>query len=340
MIKLDSTLRGNLGPPIDALLDYGGGQAALICPAFPEMARTVIDGRLLVDGVPVADTAARFDPVTPVQNSRIASVIAQQTRRKVAELGLPDIDSGVDHVVARVRELMSAGVSIVVADAAADQHLATLVQATEICGELVIGGSAGIARQLTRALGRERHPATQGRADAGPALAVVGSLHPRSIAQAAQLGELPGWGTVMLDLDGTFASPDRWPAKRDRLLSVMTETAVGVVLTTSAELREARITGAHTEITNRLADLAANAADALGAGTLILTGGETAYAVMTRLGIDHLDVSGELAPGVPSSRATTSDGTEWQVITKAGGFGEADALTAVIAQLETESGVQ
>ncbi|MEZ4639796.1 MAG: four-carbon acid sugar kinase family protein [Caldilineaceae bacterium] len=42
--KIDSTLRGNLGSELDALLDLGIGDCAVICPAFPAQGRALIDG--------------------------------------------------------------------------------------------------------------------------------------------------------------------------------------------------------------------------------------------------------------------------------------------------------
>lgn len=53
--KLDSTLKGNLGPEIDAALEGGAHPFALVAPAFPAMGRTFVDGRLHVHGVDTGD---------------------------------------------------------------------------------------------------------------------------------------------------------------------------------------------------------------------------------------------------------------------------------------------
>ena len=58
------------------------------------------------------------------------------------------------------------------------------------------------------------------------------------------------------------------------------------------------------------------------AAALVATGGETARALLTRIGARTLDLAGEVEPGVPVSRM--ADGRP--VVTKAGAFGDAGTL--------------
>jgi 4-hydroxythreonine-4-phosphate dehydrogenase len=58
-------------------------------------------------------------------------------------------------------------------------------------------------------------------------------------------------------------------------------------------------------------------------GTLVATGGETARAVLTHAGVTRLLVLGEVEPGIVRSRVPELD---LDVVTKAGAFGDADAL--------------
>jgi uncharacterized protein YgbK (DUF1537 family) len=64
------------------------------------------------------------------------------------------------------------------------------------------------------------------------------------------------------------------------------------------------------------------------ASTLVLTGGDTARAVLDRLGVERLQVLGELEPGICLSR----DGARF-VVTKAGGFGDSHSLVRVLRHL-------
>jgi len=59
-------------------------------------------------------------------------------------------------------------------------------------------------------------------------------------------------------------------------------------------------------------------------GGLILTGGETARAILTGWGVHALELVGELEAGIPLSY--TLDARPVPVITKAGAFGADDSL--------------
>ena len=68
-LKIDSTVRGSVAGQIRGALTAWRRRypaaGAIICPAFPAQNRTVHDGTVLVGGVPVTQTSAANDPVTP-----------------------------------------------------------------------------------------------------------------------------------------------------------------------------------------------------------------------------------------------------------------------------------
>jgi 4-hydroxythreonine-4-phosphate dehydrogenase len=65
---------------------------------------------------------------------------------------------------------------------------------------------------------------------------------------------------------------------------------------------------------------------------LFLTGGDTARAVLSRLGIGSIEVVGTLYPGVVRGEASLG-GERLSVITKAGGFGNVDLFPRVAQDL-------
>lgn len=65
-------------------------------------------------------------------------------------------------------------------------------------------------------------------------------------------------------------------------------------------------------------------------GGLVLTGGETARAVLSRLGVRALRVVGEVETGVP---ILVAEGSGWVVVTKAGDFGDRETLVRCRAAL-------
>ena len=59
-------------------------------------------------------------------------------------------------------------------------------------------------------------------------------------------------------------------------------------------------------------------------GTVVVTGGETAAAVLQRAGLDRLCVLGEVLPGVPVCGVAGQ--ADFRLVTKSGGFGAVDAF--------------
>jgi uncharacterized protein YgbK (DUF1537 family) len=80
--------------------------------------------------------------------------------------------------------------------------------------------------------------------------------------------------------------------------------------------------------------LAAAALPLIGAarpGLLVLSGGDTAIAVLAGLGVAQLTVLRELLPGVPLTRGVDAAGQAHLVVLKAGNHGDEAALADVLA---------
>ncbi len=74
----------------------------------------------------------------------------------------------------------------------------------------------------------------------------------------------------------------------------------------------------------------ASRANAIGARTLLCSGGDTAAAVMDALGTRQLIPERELFPGIPIASLPGRPGL--RLITKSGGFGDADVLIRIVTQ--------
>ena len=167
-LKIDSTVRGSVAGQVEGAL-YAwsrrhAGARVVICPAFPGQHRTVVGGTLLVSGVPVGETAAAVDPVTPRTISDLTQIVPGAVRGAIARSG-------------QVRRL--------VVDAATDADLNAI--ASELVGvgpELILVGSGGLAAALGRGWSHPRGPrAANATAVAGRQLLAVSSLHPVTASQ-------------------------------------------------------------------------------------------------------------------------------------------------------------
>ncbi|OYV28072.1 MAG: hypothetical protein B7Z81_16080, partial [Acidocella sp. 20-61-6] len=66
------------------------------------------------------------------------------------------------------------------------------------------------------------------------------------------------------------------------------------------------------------------AASATRIGGLFATGGETARAILSAMGVSTLRILGEVQPGIPISVAAGP--RAWLVVTKAGAFGDCETM--------------
>ena len=191
--KIDSTLRGAAGVELTALLEHGPPfTGALVCPAFPAQRRVVRDGRLLVDSVPVHESAIARDPAFRGATSDVAALLAGGAARGPARARRRPRRRREGRAPARASPGRPRG------RRRGDRRRTwrRLAEAALAAPGTLIAGSAGLGRALSRALGCEA-PAVAlppGRAR----LVVVGSLHP---ASRAQLDALRAAGVPLVTAD-------------------------------------------------------------------------------------------------------------------------------------------
>jgi len=175
--KIDSTLRGNIGSELKAVIDALGIEKAVVSPAFPANKRSVVNGRLLVENVPVDRTAFAKDPVFPVTEAHIPTLLRRQSGLRVGSLSLDDIKKGPAHISRKITDSQE---EVIVADATEQAHLRYIAEAlATTAGSWLACGSAGLVMELPPALGyrfRVMKPVTPV-ISPKPVLAVVGSRH-------------------------------------------------------------------------------------------------------------------------------------------------------------------
>jgi len=140
--KIDSTLRGNIGVELDAIIDELDLEAAIIAPSFPAAGRTTLNGRVFVNGVPLEETGFAHDPLKPIKTSYIPDLIGEQTGKKVGLITLPIIREGMELLETSIRSLMEDGCKIIVADAENVRDLRLIAKAA-LSLKILPCGSAG-----------------------------------------------------------------------------------------------------------------------------------------------------------------------------------------------------
>ena len=105
----DSTDRGNIGPVAEALLKLLGEAFTIACPAFPAAGRSIYQGNLFVNGVPLAESSMRDHPLTPMRDSNLCRVLQCQTVGKVGLVSYVDVDAGAEAIAKAFEQQKSAG---------------------------------------------------------------------------------------------------------------------------------------------------------------------------------------------------------------------------------------
>ena len=302
--KIDSTLRGHIAGELEALLaEPGLFDAAIVCPALPEQGRTLRGGVLHVRGEPLKD-------------------LGELLRAADERAALIDAGDSIDEALARGARLLAMDAE----DEAALDRIASALLRSE--RRLLAVGSAGLAKALARHLFESRAPELDPpRAGTGPIVGVMGSFSPVAASQLEAIAR-GGHAAVIRLAPAGWLDAERAAEAVEQARRVSSEGRP-VVLTSQG----APDPGSSSRA---LVQAMAAAAEPLlrSASTLLLTGGDTARAVLDRLRIHELQVLGELEPGICVSRPARLDGAP-RIVTKAGAFGGAGALLRVIRRFDT-----
>ena len=351
--KMDSTLRGNVGSELDGVLDGLGLERALVAPAAPFAGRATVGGYHRVHGVLLAETAFAHDPVAPVTESHLPTLLARQSRRRVGHLPLTVVEQGVDAVVAA---LGAESGSIVAADAVEARHLRTLALALQRMPDAWLPcGSAGLAEEWPQALGLSR-PAqapVPWPPDTRPVLVVAGSRHPVTLRQLQraesdghlQLVHLSLWEPGETEAQQAEAPPSVGFEDAGASRSIVGRRAADGLLHASQEALSGLRAGRNVALTlsfgayaagqqqataEALAQAAAWVLERVDLAGLFVTGGDTLRALCHTLDATALRILGEVQPGAPAGRLLGGLGLEARVVTKAGAFGDDLTITRSI----------
>lgn len=311
----DSTARGNIGPVADALVEALGGRFTVATPAYPRNGRTVYQGHLFVNGVPLAESGMKDHPLTPMRDSSLVRVLASQTPHRVALVPFEVMSAGASGIRARLEALAKES-RYAILDALTDEHL---VAAGEACAHLPLTtGGAGLAMGLARALAAGRSAQSLAFPQAGGPIALLsGSCSQATLEQvAAAKARLPAWQLDPERLDAAAA-----------LAWARAQAGAYLIYASAPPERIAR--GREAEIEACFRTLAQGLARD-GVRRFVVAGGETSGAVVDALGVRALAIGPEIDPGVPWTAA--ADGSPYQLALKSGNFGGPDFFLKAIGR--------
>ena len=299
----DSTDKGNIGPVADAMIDVLGADCTVFNPAFPTNKRTVFKGHLFVGDELLSDSGMRNHPLTPMTDSSLVRVLQRQSRYKVGLIEFATIERGVAAVREAFERLSQQGLRHIVLDSVTDEHLLTLGKA---CADmkLITGGSGmamGLPANFVRSGDLEIGDVQALPAVTGSTVVLSGSC---SLATQGQVDYMrQNHDAFQIDPVAIAKGRDAAREALDWARSRLGNKPVLIYSTAGAD----RVSAAQDQLGREHAGalveetLAKVAKELVSSGVrrMVVAGGETAGAVVSSLGVEGLNIGGEIDPGVP-----------------------------------------
>ena len=282
--KIDSLLRGPVLAEIEAALEALRRDTVLLLSQNPSRGRCVVDGRYLVDGVPLHETSFRDDPEYPRFSADVRELLGPSTRPVVVLRPGDSIRTGAINVACASTLDQVRGWSRVIAP-----------------NVLPVGGFDLFSAILSRpALLR---PAANTIEAGGPRLILSGSAsaYARGLPALAAAINVPAFTVPASVFASSDAVDNSW---HDPIVTAIQDRSICVVTVGYSRVAGA---GVGARLQRVLADCAADVFARTHA-RLFVDGGATASAVIERLGWRDLDVRAELAPGVVELHAPPVNG--------------------------------
>ena len=103
--RIDSTLRGNIGTEINAMLDnLEDDRIAIVIPSYPDSGRIVVNKTMLVNGVLLENSDAGKDPKTPIKTSCVESLVQKDIKYSSTYFTLSDIAQPIEEITKKIQE--------------------------------------------------------------------------------------------------------------------------------------------------------------------------------------------------------------------------------------------
>jgi uncharacterized protein YgbK (DUF1537 family) len=334
--KNDSTLRGNIGSELCALLDATGAGPLYYIPAYPKLGRVTLDGVQYINGQKLANSAFAADPFTPVASSRITDVISQQSP-------VPSVCIKIGELVGSQEALCGKKDTIFVVDGQTDKELRHIGDHFVGMPRMLLAGSAGFAEVLPYIFPLQKsQPRMQPAINS--ALVVSGSLNAISKEQVdtfiAQSGAPIHYFSQEEKRDENYLSTtqgrraiDEWIERLERqhvlIMCSKNDLAARSPKGECDAVHQADSRAEHQRIADRIGRIIWEFLRLGLVDLLVVFGGDTMRGILKRFGNVWLQPEEEIFPGIVQSYIVAND-CQFTLVTKAGGFGEADTLSNIM----------
>jgi uncharacterized protein YgbK (DUF1537 family) len=284
----------------------------VICSAAPLQGRVIHNGVLYLNNVSLEQTSFKDDPVYPARTSKVAELLdspvsslsLEQVRGSVAKLSTAILESN--------RELISA-------DAETEADLLKLARAIQLTNSLPCG-AFGLARAFLNAVDIPPVSKTPF-IPHGRVLLLAGSANQITRDQLRKLESKPETQLLKFDCRPNVAS------LKQSLSRAPLHKRIFILC---ADQEKTIRSPEWLRFGQTASEVAFELLDAIQVETVFVIGGETVTYFCELLRTESIEILGEASPGIPYGRIHGGRLSQRMLITKAGGFGQADTLANIL----------
>jgi uncharacterized protein YgbK (DUF1537 family) len=327
--KIDSTLRGNIGAEIQALMDCTNQKCMPLLPAYPKGHRFTQQGYQYINDELIENTEFATDPLAPVSSSYIPDVINKQFDVKTQIVSVFNDD------MERILEKDPEG--ILIFDAKTDIELYYAGKLLFINKLLHFSvGTAGFAESLPNILifkGKKKAiPKKE-----GPVLLINGSLTNIAFAQIKE-AQNSGFMNIQITPDILYADNPDVTGLLEKIQQAKNQNVVISSIQNKSELESYLADGMKISFSKEalykkasvnLGTIASKILDDKHYSKVIIFGGDTSFHIMNAINVKNINPVDELSPGV-SLIQTKGNHEDISFVTKSGGFGDKNLLKQII----------
>lgn len=324
-LKIDSTMRGSVHYQIKGALkawkNLYHNAKAVICSAYPAMGRTIENGHLYVNGIPVNETPSGKDAICPVDSSYLPDLLPEAIHLQCLTIG---------ELISKINSTDSEQIII---DAKTEDDLSIIAHVINQLGNHIIPvGSAGLAAHLKK---HQKQVVTK-ETDLGRALILVTSIHETSQTQVDQYISTAGAKSIVFNpspsqLINHELSNEALLLQFKALIHSSSENVI--IRANPAKIMNHDSGSIHIvarKIAEYLAELGIYALNNEQFDSLILFGGDGAAMLLNKMNISEMNVLYAIVPGVPLCRIDNGQYKGLKVMTKSGGFGNKNLLNDIL----------
>ena len=312
---------------IKAIDEVYGSELIVFAPALPDLNRTTVGGIHMLDNVPITQTEMARDPQKPVKEDNITKILKEVYSETVTHISLDEV---------KLDKIDLSDSRIFTFDAVTNSHMRNIIRAGIKTDKKVLWvGTAAMADNLMEI-----------EKTMDPVLSVVASLSNvtrEQVKYAEDHGilsvKVPVYNIIEKEVDpGVYISQaiDFLKDGKDvMLISSASYDPKEYTKTIDAGEKHGMSKGSISLFTqNLIGDMARQVLECTKVSGVFLTGGDTAIGFFDKVNSVGSSIMAEIAIGIPLMKLIGGPFEGLKVVTKAGAFGEEDAITYAVRKLK------